>query len=154
MAKANVLTGARAKVLIGSKTVGLFTSCTWSVRQDKQPLFILGRHSPAEITPTSQEAVSITLTGYRVVDSGPYKVANATLLKNILDEEDFSVAVLDRQTKKLIFQAVGCRVLGWSSGVVQRGISDIRLEIIGLIGSDEFSKNGDSESNGASSLTD
>jgi hypothetical protein len=156
MARSQILTGARAKVLINGTTVGLFTNCSWSIRQDKQPAFILGRHSPAEITPTAQEAVSLTLTGYRVVDAGPYKVANATLLKNLLEEEDFTVTVLDRQTGKVIFSALGCRVLGWSSGVASRGLSDVSINILGLLGQDEYgeSQGGDGESNTASNLDD
>lgn len=156
MAKSNILTGARAKIMINGNVVGLFSQCSWSIRQDKQPAFILGRHNPAEITPTTQEPVQLTLNGYRVVDAGPYKVANATLLKDLLNEEDFTVSVIDRQTGKTIFQAVGCRVQGWSSGVAARGVSDIRLDIIGIRGEDEFgvALNGDDEGNGASSLDD
>jgi hypothetical protein len=156
MARSQILTGARAKILINGTTVGLFTNCSWSIRQDKQPAFILGRYSPAEITPTAQEAVSLTLTGYRVVDAGPYKVANATLLKNLLEEEDFTVTVLDRQTGKVIFSALGCRVLGWSSGVAFRGFSDVSINILGLLGQDEYgeSQGGDGESNTASNLDD
>jgi hypothetical protein len=138
MGKAQILTGARAKIMIKGKVVGLFTQCSWEVRQTKEPAFILGRYHPAEITPTTQEPVQMTLNGYRVVDSGPYKVASATLLKSLLEEEDFTVTVIDRQTKKTIFQAVGCRVAGWSSGVSARGISDVRLTIIGIKGEDEY----------------
>lgn len=156
MAQAKILTGARAKVLIKGRPVGLFANCTWSIRQDKTPQFILGRFNPAEITPTAQEAVTMSLTGYRVVDAGPYKVANATLLRNMLNEEDFDIAVLDRQTGKTIFRATGCRVTGWSSGVASRGVSDIRIEVIGLVGEDEFgiAAGGDAETNTASNLDD
>lgn len=156
MAKAKILTGARAKISIAGTIVGLFANCSWSVRQDKAPAYILGRYNPAEITPTSQEPVTLSLTGYRVVDAGPYKVANATLLKGLLEEEDFLVAVIDRQTGKTIFQAFGCRVTGWSSGVAARGVSDIRVDIIGLKGEDEFgiAQGGDDEVQSASSLDD
>lgn len=142
--------------MINGNVVGLFSNCSWSMRQDKQPAFILGRHGPAEITPTTQEPVSLRLTGYRVVDAGPYKVANATLLKNLLSEEDFTVDIIDRQTGKMIFRAVGCRVQGWSSGVAARGVSDISVDIIGLRGEDEFgvAQGGDDEGNSASNLDD
>lgn len=153
-AKNKILTGARAKILIGENVVGLFNNCTWQIRQNKEPAFVLGRYSPAEITPTTQEAVSVTLSGYRVIDAGPYKVANATQLQNLLDEGDFVITVEDRQTKKVIFKAVGCRVQGWSSGVAARGVSDIRIDIIGLMGEDESAVKGDGESAGAAKLTD
>jgi hypothetical protein len=156
MAKAKVLTGARAKVMIAGEVVGLFSQCTWSIRQGKDPAFILGRYSPAEIIPTTQEPVSISLSGYRVVEAGPYAVANATLLKGLLQEEDFTITVIDRQTGKNIFSAVGCRVQGWSSGVAARGVSDIRIDVIGMKGEDEFgaAQGGDDESNGAANIDD
>ena len=154
--KSQILTGARAKILINGKLVGLFSQCSWSVNQDKQPAFILGRYNPAEVTPTTQEPVRMTLNGYRVVDAGPYRVANATLLRNLLNEEDFTVDVLDRQTGKTIFRAVGCRVQGWSSGVASRGVSDIRLEIVAIKAEDEYglASGGDDESNSAANLDD
>jgi len=156
MGQAQILTGARAKVLVNGNLVGLFSNVTWSVRQDKAPAFILGRYNPAEITPTSQEPVSMSLTGYRVVNAGPYKVANATLLKNLLQEEDFSIAIVDRQTGKTIFEADGCRVTGWSSGAAARGVSDIRIDVIGIKGEDEYgaSQGGDDETASAANLTD
>lgn len=156
MARAKILTGARAKVMVNGNLVGLFSQCTWSIRQGKDPAFILGRYNPAEIVPTTQEPVQISLSGYRVVDAGPYKVANATLLKNLLSEEDFSIAILDRQTNKLIFTAVGCRVQGWSSGVAARGVSDIRIDITGIRGEDEFgtASGGDDEGGSAANLDD
>jgi hypothetical protein len=78
------------------------------------------------------------------------------MLKNLLQEDDFSVVVLDRQTGKSIFTAVGCRVTGWSSGVAARGVSDIRLDIIGLKGEDEYgtAQGGDNETPSASNLGD
>jgi hypothetical protein len=137
MAKARVLHGSRAKIFISGNLVGLFANCTWSIRQTKQPIFILGRFHPAEIVPLSQEPVTMSLSGYRVVDAGPYKVANATLLKNLLNEEDFEVRIEDRQSGKTIFSAVGCRVQGWSSGVAANRTSDINVDIIGIKGEDE-----------------
>jgi len=155
MGKAKILTGARAKVSINGNTVGLFANCSWSIRQDKAPAYILGRYNPAEITPTSQEPVSLSLTGYRVVDAGPYAVANATLLRGLLEEEDFDVTVSDRQSGKIIFTAVGCRVGGWSSGVAARGVSDIRIDITGIRGEDEYGiAQGGDDDIGGSNLDD
>jgi len=156
MAKAQTLTGHRAKLLINGKAVGLFANCSWSIRQSKQPVYILGRSSPAEIVPTGQDPVQMRLTGLRVVDRGPYVIANATHLKDLLEEEDFSVDVIDRQTGKVIFRAVGCRVLGWASGVAAQGVSDVSIDIIGLLGSDEstIDEGGENERADAANLTD
>ena len=152
MGKANILTGSRALLYIGENPVGLFANCSWSIGQEKVPAYILGRYNPAEITPTSQEPVQLTLTGYRVIGSGPYAVANATELQNLLNEEDFSLMIFDRRDPDVpIFAAVGCRVMGWSSGVAARGVSDIRVEVIGIKGGDESSM--EQEDVGAASLT-
>lgn len=138
MAQAKIFTGARAQLIINGKTVGLFSNCSWSIRQGKEPAFILGRYHPGEITPTFQDAVRMNLTGYRVVEAGPYAVASATLLRDLLTENDFSIAVRDRQTGKIIFKADGCRVEGWNSGAAARGVSDLRVDVIGIKGEDEF----------------
>lgn len=151
MSQAKILTGARAIVYIKDKVVGLFSQCNWSVGQDKQPAYILGRFNPAEITPTSQDPVSLRLTGYRVIDNGPYVVANATALAGLLNENDFTVKIQDRQSGKVIFTAMGCRVRGWSSGVAARGVSDISLDVVGLYGYDESRK--DDSDPGAPNLT-
>lgn len=151
MAKSQIMTGARAKVMIYDKnskpvTIGLFNNCSWSVRQDKQPIFILGRYNPTEITPTTQEAVQMSLTGFRVVGKGPYATMHATKLQDLLNEEDFVVEIMDRNNPGVpIFRALGCRVTGWSSGVTARGISDIRIDVVGISGHDESSTSGDDD---------
>jgi len=156
MAVSRIFTGARAKIQIGSNLVGLFSQCTWSIRQGKDPAFILGRYNPGEIVPTTQEAVQMSLSGYRVIGAGPYAVANATLLKNLLLEDDFTVSVIDRQTNSTIFLASGCRVQGWSSGAAARGISDVRIDVIGIRGEDEYgiAQGGDDDTNSAANITD
>lgn len=153
MAK-NVLTGARALIYFGKTPVGLFTNCSWSVRQGKEPLFILGRYNPAEIVSTTQEAVSLTLTGYRVIEEGPYAKLNVKMLKELLHDADgFGIQIVDRQSGKTIFKAEGCKVSGWSSGVASRGISDIRLDVVGLLAYDEKGvANGGDEDPGAADL--
>ena len=137
-----IMTGARAIVQINEQTVGLFANCSWSLRQDKVPIYILGRYNPAELTAASQEPVSISLTGYRSVDykgigSDPKNSLMVTPLDELLNEGDFSVSVFDRQSNKLIFKAYNCKVIGYSSGVSARGISDMRLDIIGIKASEE-----------------
>lgn len=172
MAQSQIFVGARAKLLINGTLIGLFSNCSWSIRQDKVPQFILGRYNPAEITPTSQEAVNLTLTGYRVVSTqgqppgSPYQLGatgkNAdgspsggltTLLQDLLTEDDVVVQILDRQTGVAIFTASGCRPTGWSSGVAAKGVSDIRIEMIGIVAHDESAPNGDDDS-GAVNITD
>jgi len=176
MAISQILTGARALLAVNGKPIGLFSNCSWSIRQDKVPQFILGRYNPAEITPTAQEAVSVTLTGYRVIattgsPASPYQLGSTgqnadgspengitTLLQNLLNEEDVTVTIQDRQTGKTIFTAQGCRPTGWSSGVAAKGVSDIRIELVGVVAYDESAPKGDDDlgdgGQSAASLTD
>jgi hypothetical protein len=160
VAQSQILTGARALVQINGKTVGIFSNCTWSIRQGKEAVYILGRYNPGEITPTSQEPVAMDLTGYRIINAGPYVIGVApnggtttqtfaTKLQDLMTEEDVTITVQDRQTGTVFFTAQGCRVQGWSSGVAQRGISDIRFTVLGTIGFDESSPNGDDDTGGA-----
>ena len=135
--QSKIMTGARAQIMINNVAVGLFSNCSWSIRQQKVPAYILGRYSPGEIVSTSQEPVEMRLTGFRVIGAGPYSVAGAQHLKDLLYEADFSVQIIDRQTKEVIFNAEGCKVQGWNSGVQARGVSDLTVDIIGMIGEDE-----------------
>jgi hypothetical protein len=159
MAKPRIFTGARAIVKVNGQAVGLFANCSWSIRQDKAPAYILGRFNPAEITSTSQEPVTLSLTGYRVVGAGPYEIASGSAMRKLSellnDDEDFAVTVEDRRDGTPIFTAQGCRMSGWSSGVAARGVSDVRLDVIGLVGWDESSDpDGDDDTANASNLTD
>lgn len=136
-AKNRVMTGARALVYMGENLVGMFSSCNWSVMQEKVPIYILGRFNPAEITPTAQEPIRLSLTGFRQINKGPYAVAKATMLKDLIDEGDFTVKVFDRQTQQDIFTAFECRVVGWRSGVSARAVTDVQIDVIGIKGGDE-----------------
>ena len=158
MAKSRVLTGPRAILFIGSQKVGMFTNVTWSIRQEKIPTFTLGRFNPQEVVTTAQEAVQMSLSGYRVVGAGPYKVLHASMLKDLLNENDFNISIVDRGSdsgNNTIFMAKGCRVTGWSSGVAARTISDVRCDVVGLIGEDEegIARGGDDDT-GASNIGD
>lgn len=156
MATSPVVTGARAKVRIYDsvtgkpKVIGLVSNCTWSIRQDKTPIFILGRYNPASIVSTAQEAVSLRLTGFRIYGLGPYVTMNATKLMDLLNENDFTVDIIDRKNPSVaLFTAVGCLVQGWSSGVNSRGISDISVDVIGQTGWDESTPSGGDDDTGA-----
>jgi len=155
MSVSRIFTGARAKVQINGKVVGLFSQVSWSLTQGKVPNFILGRYNPAEITPVDQDAVRMSLSGYRVVDEGPYILASATYLQNLLMESDFEIVILDRQTGSAVFTAQGCRVLGWSSGAAARGVSDLRIDVAGLVAWDESTTSDDDTGAGSpASATD
>lgn len=142
--------GSRAQLIVNGKIVGVFTSCQWGVTYDAVPSYILGRYSPAEITYTGQEAISVTATGFRVVDNGAYVAAGMPKLQELMAHEDIALAIFDRQTNKQIFTVVGVRPTGYSSGTAARSISDFTVNYLGLRSEDESGSQG--ESAGASDL--
>ena len=163
--KQRILDGAMAKLLVDGKVIGFFTTCTWSVRQEKVPIYVLGRHSPAEIVSTAQDVVSISVTGFKtlptsikdgegnkmdkITPSSPHAFGNKdvgmTKLGQLVNGDvKFSVAVSYRnQPEVILFKSENCTVVGYSSGVAARSVADIRLDIIGEYVSEI---DGDSES--------
>jgi hypothetical protein len=145
-----ILHGARAQLMVAGKIVGCFTSCQWGVNYDAVPSFILGRYSPAEITYTGQDAISVTATGFRIVDNGAYKAGALPQLQNLMTHEDIALAIFDRQTQKLVLTVVGVRPTGYSAGTAARAISDFSVNYLGMRAEDESGSQG--ESAGASNL--
>ena len=145
-----IVHGARAQLIVNGKIVGVFTSCQWGVNYDAVPNFILGRYSPAEITYTGQEAISVTATGFRVVNNGAYVAAGLPMLQDLMTAQDIALAIYDRQTGLQIFTVVGVRPTGYSSGTAARSISDFTVNYLGLRAEDESGAQG--EAAGASDL--
>jgi hypothetical protein len=149
-AKQQILHGARAQLIVNGRIVGVFTSCQWGVNYDAQPSYILGRYSPAEITYTGQEPISVNATGFRVVENGAYIAAGLPKLQDLMTHEDIALAIFDRQTGKQIFTVVGVRPVGYNSGTAARSISDFSVSYLGLRSEDESGAQG--EAAGASDL--
>jgi hypothetical protein len=145
-----IVNGARAQLIVNGKIVGIFTSCQWGVNYDAIPSYILGRYSPAEITYTGQEAISVTATGFRVVQNGAYVAAALPMLQNLMSHQDISLALYDRQTGLQILTVVGVRPTGYSSGTAARSVSDFTVNYLGLRSEDESGSQG--EASGASDL--
>jgi len=150
MSQQKILHGSRAQLQVNGRTIGLFSQVSYGVQYDATPSYVLGRFSPAEITYTGQEAISVTATGFRVVDNGPHAVASVPKLQELLNHEDITLAIYDRQTNKLIMSVVGCRPTGFSTGVATRSVADVTVNFLGLRLSDESGES--NESSGASDL--
>jgi hypothetical protein len=150
--QAQTFHGARAKIRIGGNLVGIFNSCSYGLAYDIQPIYTLGRFSPAELVPTGQEAISCSCTGFRIVDKGPHVVAGLPFLQDLLNSEDTVITLEDRQTGKNIAVIEGIRAQSYQTAVNARGVQEITVSFIGLRISDESGINAESE--GASNLTD
>lgn len=146
---AKTLAGTRAVISVNNQVVGLFESCTYGVNIGTEPIHILGRFGPDEIVPTSYEAVTINCSGFRVVDQGVHLLPKMPKLQDLLNLGPITISIRDRQTGKLIMNAIGCIPTSYNTGVNARATSRISVTYVGIKLTDE---SGDQEESGATSL--
>lgn len=144
-----VLAGARAVVSVDNTVVGLFESCTYGANIGTEPIHLLGRFGPDEITPTSYEAVTVNCSGFRVVNQGVHQLPKMPKLQDLLNLGPVTISIRDRQTGDLIMTAIGCIPNSYNTGVNARATSRISITYVGLKVSDEA---GDQEEAGATTL--
>ena len=148
-----VMTGARAKIYVNNKLVGIFETCTYNMNIGTEPIHLLGRFGPDEITPTSYEAVTISCSGFRVVGNGPHVLPAVPKLQDLLNLSGVTITVVDRQQtdpkKATILTAIGCVPNSYNGNHNARATSRITINYTGLVISDE---DGDQSEAGAVSL--
>ena len=132
-----VLTGARAKVYVNNQLVGIFETATYNMNIGTEPIHLLGRYSPDEITPTSYEAVTISCSGFRVVGQGPHVLPAVPKLQDLLTLEGVTLAIVDRQSGDTILTAIGCVPNSYNGNHNARATSRITINYTGLRLSDE-----------------
>jgi len=149
MALSKVLTGARAKIYVNNKLVGIYETCTYNMNIGTEPIHLLGRYGPDEITPTSYEAVTISCSGFRVVGQGPHILPAVPKLQDLLTLESVTIAIVDRQSSETILTAIGCVPNSYNGNHNARATSRVTINYTGLRISDE---SGDQSEGGAVSL--
>ena len=132
-----VMVGGRAKLFVNNQLVGIYETCTYNMNVGTEPIHLLGRYSPAEITPTSYEAVTISCSGFRVVGQGPHVLPGVPKLQDLLALEGVTIAIVDRQTKQAILTAIGCVANSYNGNHNARATSRITVNYTGLRISDE-----------------
>jgi len=132
-----VLTGARAKIFVNNNLVGIYETCTYNMNIGTEPIHVLGRYSPAEITQTSYEAVTISCSGFRIVGQGPHVLPAVPKLQDLLQLEGVTIAVVDRQSGKTILTAIGCIANSYNGNHNARATSRVTISYTGLRISDE-----------------
>ena len=137
MSKALSMHGARAKVIVDGQVVGIFNSCSYGVAYDANPVYILGKFNPAEIALTGQEPISVQCGGFRVIDNGPYVIASVPKLQDLLNHEDITLSLVDRQSGKTVMTVVGVRPTGYSTDVAARGLQSLNVSFQGTAMGDE-----------------
>lgn len=132
-----VMVGARAKIYVDNVLVGIFESCNYNTNIGVEAIHLLGRYSPDEITPTSYEAVTLSCSGFRVVESGVHVLPKFPKLQDLLTLEAVTIAVVDRQSKKTILTAIGCVGTSMNGNHNARATSRVTVNYTGLRISDE-----------------
>ena len=132
-----VMVGARAKVFVNGNLCGIYETCSYNMSMGTEPIHLLGRYSPDEITPTSYEAVTISCSGFRVVNEGPHKAPHIVKLQDLMALEGVTITVVDRQNGAGILTAIGCIATSYSGNHNARATSRITINYTGLRLSDE-----------------
>lgn len=143
MAIPKTMHGARAKLAINNKPIGIFTSVSYGVSYDVQPVYILGRVTAAEIVVTGQEVVTVTCEGLRVYSNGPYADLSVPQVQELLlDGVGVTLTLLDRSNgDKAILTVHNAVPVQWSSSVAARGLQSLSVTFQGTIAQDETATN-------------
>ena len=134
-----VFTRARAKVYVDNVLVGIFDSCTYATNIGAEPIHLLGRFSPAEITPTSYEAVTVNCSGFRLINNGGHVLPKVPKLQDILRLEGVTLSMVDRQgdSSDPILTVHNCIPINYATGANARATSRIQVTYLGTRASDE-----------------
>jgi hypothetical protein len=129
---AKTFTGARAVVRIDNEIVAIAESYSYTVNTPMEPIHILGRFSSSELVPLSYEAVPISLSGVRIIGEGPHKQGKVLKLQDLLNAEDISITISDRQNPDgpVIANFVGCKSTGYSTGVSAKGSARVNINYL------------------------
>lgn len=143
MAAARTMTGARAQLIVADpttgqgKVVGIFNNVNWGMSLDAQPIYVLGRYSPAETVYTAAEAISISATGFRVIDAGAHVSAKMPKVQDLMNHEYMELAIFDRQSNKMVAKIHSVRPVRYGTSLAARGVQEITVDFIGLLVDDE-----------------
>jgi hypothetical protein len=158
---AKVMSGARCKFGVfdpatgQTRYIGIFKNVSWTLTNQTEPVFILGRYSAAEIEYTSQDIVSITASGWRVIEHGPHNEAAVPKLQDLLTHEYLELVIMDRQREAAgkdarIAKFRNVRPVGYSTSLDARQLEEVTVNFVAILVDDESTTN--NESPGASQL--
>ena len=133
----NVITGGRAYVTVNNNVVAIFDSVTYNVTYGNEPIHILGNYGAQEIAITSQEAINLTCTGFRIVGDGPYGDASVPTLGQLLGLESMTITITDRQTGAVILNVGNCVPVGYNGNHNAKATSKLTINYLGTVIGDE-----------------
>lgn len=137
--KPEVMHGARGKVYIGGDLVGIFSSVSYSTSYDVVPINIIGRFSTADLVTTGVEPISVSLSGYRVINNGPFAGAvKMPKVQDLLAQPETYLQIIDRKNPdRQMLHVSGLKHTGISSGISAKGVQEMSINMLGLVMEDE-----------------
>jgi hypothetical protein len=147
-----VMSGARAKLNVfnpndgTSHVVGLFNNVSYNMTYETQPAYVLGRFGAAEVDFTSMDLISITCSGFRVIEHGPWVETGLPKLQELLLSEYLTLDIYDRQRQALglpdsIAHFKNVRCTGFSTTISARNLEEITVTFVALGMDDESAAN-------------
>lgn len=129
-----------------TRFIGIFQSVSWGVTYTTEPVYILGRFSAAEIDYTSQDVVSITASGWRVIDHGAHAEIGLPKLQDLLTSEYIELAISDRSLEAVgkdgrIAKFRQVRPVGFSQSISARQLVEITVNFVAILVDDESTTN-------------
>lgn len=142
---AKVMTGARAKVSVNGKPVGIFNNISYGQTYTAEPISILGAYGPVETVYTAMSEVNINCSGWRVIDHGPHAEAAMPSLSELLRHEYIEITVFDRLSDdpalKPIAKFHSCRPVSYNASLANRQPAECQITYVGLRMDDETKEN-------------
>jgi hypothetical protein len=127
--------------MVNGNVCGIFESVSYNLNYGTEPIHVLGKFNPVEIAVTSQEAVSLTCSGFRVVGNGPYGSPSVPTVQQLLALSGMTITVTDRQTNNIILSVNNCIATGYSGSYNAKATSKIQINYIGTTIADESQAN-------------
>jgi hypothetical protein len=146
---AKTISGARAKVYVNNKLIGIVNSINYSHNLGVVPVQTLGRFTTNELVMTSSEPISGSMSGFRVLNNGMYRqgesqdagITNSAVelnrLQDLLSAGYTTVQVIDRQTDVTLANIKDVVITGYNVGINAKDIANVSINFIGISIEDE-----------------
>jgi hypothetical protein len=114
--------------------VGIFSDVHYSVAYQAEPVYILGRYSPAEIVYTAMDMVRVSCSGWRVIGNDVNTVAGFPKLQDLLkNTSDLTLTIYDRQSGKQVATIKQCKPVSYRTSSTSKTLQTITVDFVGLI---------------------
>jgi hypothetical protein len=147
---ASTLVGARCKLFIDGKPIGLFANVSFGVEYGAQDIYTIGKYNAQEIVYTDMSTITVRVSGFRVMGHGPHEEMSIPKLQELLGHDDITLQIVDRQgggdqIRENIMTVGNCRPLGYDFDTSARGVASLSAVFRGITIKDESDVNPQSD---------